>query len=80
MSTYWPNQEIDTNMMLSCLNHGGRFVYIGDIYTNPNNPDYIGPPVYSNPAVNMHPHDWSMQQIADRILTVEANMTEATPH
>jgi hypothetical protein len=41
-------------------------VYIGDIYSSPN-PDFW-PALFADPAVEGHPHDWSMKQISDRIV------------
>lgn len=69
LSSYWNHYGPATDQLMqeSCMGHGGTWVPIGDIYTNPNNPDYMGPPQFSNPGVQMHPHDWSMAQIADRV-------------
>ena len=50
-------------------NGGGTYIFIGDISSDPQNPDYQGPSVYSNPTVNNHPHNWSMQQIANRVIS-----------
>jgi hypothetical protein len=67
LSTFWQRSDIDQMIQAQCAAAGGTYVYIGDIYTNPANPDYQGTPAFSDPAVNMHPHDWSMNQISIRI-------------
>lgn len=77
LSTYWVNSAMDQLMEASCAAHGGTWIYIGDIYTDPNNPDYQGPPAFSNPSVEMHPHDWSMGQIADRVIDRTADVIQA---
>ena len=69
LSSYWSHYGPATDQLMqeSCTGHGGTWVPIGHIYTDPNNPDYQGPPQFSNSSVQIHPHDWSMAQIADRI-------------
>jgi len=67
-STYWTNKAVDTVLQSTCTAHSGIFIPIGDIYTNPDNPDYQGAPEFSNRSVQRHPHDWSMSQIAARIV------------
>lgn len=68
LSTFWERPWVDIVIRGECELHGGLYTYIGDIYTDPNNPDRTDN-TYSNPGVNMHPHDWGMAQISSRILT-----------
>jgi hypothetical protein len=68
VSTFWEKPDYDDVIKASCIEHGGTYVYIGDIKSDPTNPDYIGAPEFANPGVDGHPHDWSMAQIASRIL------------
>jgi hypothetical protein len=67
-STFWAKPDYDAAIEASCTAHGGTYLYIGDIRTDPANPDYVGAPAFANPAVDGHPHDWSMGQIALRVL------------
>jgi hypothetical protein len=67
VSTWWQANQLDVMMQKECSTYGGIWVYIGDIYTNPLNPD-LTDNLYANPAVNSHPHDWGMAQIATRVL------------
>ncbi len=69
LSTWGDYTATDQAVESARLAHGGTYIFIGDIFSDPQNPDYQGPPVYSNPTVNNHPHDWSMQQIANRVIT-----------
>lgn len=64
LSTWWRNDAKDAMMKTACLAHGGAWVFIGDIL--PVRQDDVGR--YSNPAVDGHPHDWSMGMIAQRVL------------
>lgn len=77
LSTFWDFTATDQAMEGSCRAHGGTFIYIGDIYQDPANPDYQGAPVYSNITVDHHPHNWSMQQISDRV--IQAAELEVVP-
>jgi alpha-galactosidase len=66
-STFWERSSVDAIIKQECESHGGLYTYIGNIYTDPNNPDRTDNE-YSDPAVNRHPHDWGMAQISARIL------------
>jgi hypothetical protein len=68
LSTYWTNPHTDQVLRSACRAHRGTFVSIGDIFPSTENPDYQGPPAFARPGVQRHPHDWSMQQIADRVI------------
>lgn len=68
LSTFWERPSVDFVIKYECEAHGGLYTYIGNIYTDPNNPDRADH-TYSDPYVNMHPHDWGMAQISGRILT-----------
>ena len=63
VSTWWRDDAKDAVIRQACTNHGGTFVFIGDIY--PARADDIGR--YANVDVDRHPHDWSMQHIAARV-------------
>jgi alpha-galactosidase len=67
VSTFWERPSVDAVIKYQCDTHGGLYTYIGDIYTDPNNPDRKVQE-YPNPGVNMHPHDWGMAHISSRIL------------
>jgi hypothetical protein len=67
VSTFWERSWVDAIIKPACESNGGFYVYIGDIATNSNNPDYRVP-VFSNETVNNHPHDWGMAQISARIM------------
>lgn len=63
-SRWWAETTIDAMMQAACIAHGGKFVYIGDIY--PVRTDVIQPG--EDHGVSEHPHDPSMAIIADRLL------------
>jgi len=63
LSTWWENPEKDVVIKRQCLAHGGRYVYIGDIY--PTRKDAVG--TFTNAGVDAHPHDWSMAVIGARV-------------
>jgi hypothetical protein len=71
VSTFWEKPPLDAVIKYECESNGGLYTYIGDIYTDPNNPDRKEN-AFSNPTVNAHPHDWGMAHIAARIVA-EAN-------
>lgn len=66
-STWGKADTYDAMIRAACTRHNGRFVFIGDIRTDPANLDSQGAQ-FSNPEVNAHPHDWSMARIAERIV------------
>jgi len=66
LSTWWWDSGKDAMIKAQCEAHGGRYVFIGDIY--PTRADVI--PAGENPAVVDHPHDPSMAVIAQRVLAV----------
>lgn len=67
-STWWKDDTKDAVIKTACTEHGGRYVFIGDIRTDPANLDGLGVP-FSNADVNAHPHDWGMARIAERIVS-----------
>ena len=67
LSTWWRNSAKDDAMRAACADAGGTFVFIGDIFNDPANPDRAKH-VYANEGVNNHPQDWGMRVIADRVL------------
>jgi len=69
VGTYWFDAGKENIIKTVCAAHGGRYVYVGDIYTRPGNTDFTTGVQYANPAINRHPHDGSMAIIASRVLT-----------
>jgi alpha-galactosidase len=69
VSTWWKDDAKDAVIEQGCKAHGGKYVFIGDIY--PNRADDIGR--YANVDVDRHPHDWSMQVIATRVTAALVN-------
>jgi hypothetical protein len=67
VSTWWQDAAKDAMIKSACEAHGGTYVYIGDVRTDPANRDHLDGPQYADASVNDHPHDWSMAQIAARI-------------
>jgi hypothetical protein len=67
LSTFWEKPWLDQIIQRGCEAYGGTYVYIGDIYRDPSNPDYKTV-TFADSAVQGHPHDWSMAQIADRVV------------
>jgi hypothetical protein len=67
VSTWWQDASKDATIKSACESHGGTYVYIGDVRTDPANRDHLDGPQYADASVNDHPHDWSMAQIAARI-------------
>lgn len=68
VGSFWYDATKDAVLKTACEAHGGRYVYIGDIHTDPTNRDRLDGPQYTNAAVQDHPHDWSMARIAERVL------------
>lgn len=68
VSTWWKEPSKDAVIASACEAHGGSYVYIGDILTDPANRDRLEGPQYTDPSVQDHPHDWSMARIAERIV------------
>ncbi len=61
LSTYWRDVDKDALLRAACTAAGGRWVDIGNIFTG-----RIG--VFSNEAVDRHPGDAEMAEIARRIV------------
>lgn len=68
VSTWWEEPSRDAVIASACEAHGGTYVYIGDILTDPANRDRLEGPQYTDPSVQDHPHDWSMARIAQRVV------------
>jgi hypothetical protein len=68
VSTWWQDGSKDAVIRAACEGHGGRFVFIGDIGSDPANRDHLDGPQYMHAGVQAHPHDWSMARIAGRVL------------
>lgn len=66
VSTWWRNAEKDAAIEAECRGRGGRFVFIGDVKTLPENPDRASTR-YWDAGVNDHPQDWSMAEIGLRV-------------
>jgi alpha-galactosidase len=71
-STWWQNDARDAVIQAACSAHGGHYVYIGNIYTDPLSGDKTDFQ-YPVAGVNRHPHDWSMARIAERIVAAAKN-------
>jgi alpha-galactosidase len=67
LSTWWNRSEVDEAIEQECVAHGGLYVYIGDILTDPQNPDRQST-AFADPNVNQHPQDWGMARIAERVV------------
>jgi len=67
LSTFWTNADLNTVIKSECEAHGGQYVFIGDIVSDPSNPDYLTQ-TFTNVDVQAHPHDWGMARIADRVV------------
>ena len=67
VSTFWENPDIDKVIKARCEAHGGRYAFIGDIFTDPDNPDRKSTQ-YSDWMVNIHPQVWGHAHIAERVL------------
>ncbi|MGC2184055.1 MAG: SGNH/GDSL hydrolase family protein [Terriglobales bacterium] len=67
VSTFWENPAIDRVIKAGCEAHGGHYAFIGDIFTNPDNPDRQSTE-YSDWMVNVHPQVWGHAHIAERVL------------
>ena len=66
VSTWWRSRVKDRLIKSRCESGGGVYVYIGDIYSDPSNPDRKAVD-YSNPDVDAHPKNYGMKQIATRL-------------
>jgi hypothetical protein len=66
-STWWTYANMDTIIRQSCEAHGGRYVYIGDLYLSPDNTDTLVVQ-YAYWGVNDHPRKWGHQHIAERVI------------
>lgn len=67
VSTWWQNPDVDNVIKAGCEGNGGRYVFIGDLRTDPANTD-LQTIEYSNWQVNDHPRQWGHQHIADAVL------------
>jgi hypothetical protein len=67
VSTWWRDEDKDAVIRKACKSAGGRYVYIGDVRGIEANPD-IGKKPYRMRSVNDHPQDWSMSEIARRVV------------
>ncbi len=67
VSTWWHYQNIDEMVQTACEAHSGHYVYIGDLFTDPDNTDRQST-AYSNWQVNDHPRQWGHLHIAERVL------------
>lgn len=72
VSTWWELWAKDTMIKEACEARGGTYVSIGDIRYDPRNRDPFDGPQYADPAIQDHPHDWSMARIAERVIAAHA--------
>ena len=66
LSTWWINRPIDQLIKKRCEQHGGIYVFIGDIYVDPTNDDR-SKVTYAHAGIEAHPKNWGMRKIALRI-------------
>lgn len=66
LGPWWGNTVREITVKQLCEQVGGKFVSVSDIYDNPANPDR-NETQFTNPGVAMHPHDWGMARIAERV-------------
>jgi hypothetical protein len=66
-STWWEKPDVDEVIKSICGTYGGRYAFIGDLYTDPANTD-LKTIQFSNPRINSHPREWGHQHIADRVV------------
>lgn len=62
ISTWWADASTDSMISAACAQHGGHYVYIGDIY-----PQRTDVTTGESTAIASRPHDPSMAIIAQRI-------------
>ena len=72
VSTWWNRADVDALIQSACQSHGGTYVYIGDVRTDPANRDRLDGPQYADASVQSHPHDWSMDVIAQRVVAAQS--------
>lgn len=75
MSTFWKSSFKDYLIKRTCENHGGTFVFIGDVYESSENVDRHSTE-FKDRGVNKHPHDFGMSAIA-QILSQQMALTSA---
>lgn len=66
LTTWWHSRVKDFVIKSRCEAAGGQVVFIGDLYTDPNNLDRRNVD-YQNKDVDRHPKDWGMKEIARRL-------------
>ncbi|HEX7906695.1 MAG TPA: hypothetical protein VF534_01200 [Paraburkholderia sp.] len=66
LSTYWHSRVVDFVIKRECEAAGGTYVFIGDVASDPNNPDRTSH-AYANAGVNKHPQEYGMAAIARRL-------------
>lgn len=66
LSTWWRSKIKDYVIRHHCEANGGDYVYIGDILTDPSNPDTKRQD-YAHAGVDAHPKDYGMLKIAERV-------------
>jgi hypothetical protein len=59
VSTWWHYPNIDDTIKQACEAHDGHYAYIGDIFTDPANPDRQST-TYSDWQTNDHPRNGGM--------------------
>jgi hypothetical protein len=67
VSTFWEKASTDAAIKTICEANGGHYLYIGDIYGSVEGFAERAANEFPDPAVNGHPHDWSMSQIGQRV-------------
>lgn len=66
VGSWWPAAATDSQVQSACTAAGAKFIAVSDLKDSPMNADKSLPP-FAHAAVNEHPRDWGMAQIAARI-------------
>lgn len=67
VSTFWHYAEVDAIIKSACEANRGHYAFIGDIFTDPANPDRTST-AFSFWGISIHPQEWGHQHIAERVL------------
>ncbi|EPQ3347134.1 hypothetical protein P7U51_004469 [Citrobacter freundii] len=65
ISSFWKSDETDNVIKSVCNKYGGKYVFIGDIYQNQF--AHQNSVLFTNQGVQVHPNDYSMNLIAERL-------------
>jgi FkbH-like protein len=68
ISSWWHSEAKDFVIETVSKMYGATYVFVGDLYNHPNNPDRRNS-LHWHKGVEAHPQDWGMEQIADRLVS-----------